>query len=669
MSAPVTESELFAALRGYASTLEVQFLMEEELRKFQEKTLPRLLADAVRGADGDASSPKELNPSATISTADAKAHVGTASTDLLSSLSASAHSTADAVAAHSSSPSRQASVSDSEWVRTFLKVHVDDAVACRLPAMVAEEVQRQLRSVNTPVGRPSSPSPKDSEPASAAQDSGSHSGAAGVRAARGLPPLPPPPTSPPPAPSLSQPTHAQIVEKGETAAAAASCAPSAADEARRQREQILSAIEDIERQVNRLQRTVDQAMDNEDARRRRWKCLCAALDKRMKTSQRGNSTETESSSAEGASPAQPPLHIRLEQLLDNEAEELLLDTLGNLVASIHRAATAASASHGSSPASAPRPSVASQASRDAVSDYVKSPLPLGEVPPTTSPVLSAKPRSAPMRAADSVGRGSLNSDEPPPPPPATAPSTATRTQFFLLHPTSEPAPAGAAAATAARPETPASPPQQPAGVCKGVRSITTRGSVSTTAPSSISASLSSLPVLAEDIMPDSTPAAVFDGATHHNGLDGTAVRRPASTPRRPADSVVRESTGRGQAGYPASARASSLLLSSAAATAAANALTRPIKLGIDAVNIPSGVLPDALGKHGAVCVHSVVPHQLAAQAGVCHGDVLLAVGGRRVQSCEQLRDVLAAVPPTQDSLTVELYRHAAHQILTVVLRP
>lgn len=111
-----------------------------------------------------------------------------------------------------------------------------------------------------------------------------------------------------------------------------------------------------------------------------------------------------------------------------------------------------------------------------------------------------------------------------------------------------------------------------------------------------------------------------------------------------------------------------------AATAAAPSKTssaassRPITLGIDAVNVPPGVLPDALGKHGAVRVQSVSPRQLAEKAGVCRGDIFLSVDHRRVRSCEQLRDVLSLVPPQQDAVAVELYRHTAHQIITVLLR-
>ncbi|KPA75894.1 hypothetical protein ABB37_08073 [Leptomonas pyrrhocoris] len=621
---------------------------------------------------------------------------------------------------HSRSPpvSRHAAAPDTEWVQTFLKAHVDDTVARRLPTMIAQEVRRQLRGVHpvavaasssfSPSPSPSSSPPRDGGRVRAAStatgtisSSGSNGGGAvDLRAAVGLPPLPPPP---PPANALDD----EIAEKRAASSSPSSHIPSPADEARRQRAQILSAIEDIERQVNALQRTVDQAADDGDLRRRRWACLCAALDTRMKASLRADrSKEVAGSPVVAAEQAELPFHLRLEHLLDLKEETALLSTLERVVGCLLPATATSAANEGGASATARRNPVTSPVNTDPMHRPVRSLSHFYGEGATASPVLPtqqlnyAEQHPHPQQQFSSlspsmpspIGPAPPSSGEPPSPQPV-APSGATRG----LHPrVVPPKPEATSTATAVLSEPQPRPPLQHGNVSRGVRSITTKGAVVAASPPSAPSNVKSPSTYASDAPANVSSISDFDGSTRPNGLGGTAVRRPVLAPYECVDSTTtRDGTGRvqtddrhrarrtasagaslaprtaGTAGPPAQPsahREATTLHQGPLASSHATAATRSITLGIDAVNVPAGVLPDALDRHGAVRVQSVAPHQLAEKAGLCRGDILLSVDRRGIQSCEQLRDVLTAVPPTQSSLAVELYRHTAHQIITVLLK-
>jgi S1-C subfamily serine protease len=733
MSAPVTENELFTALRGYASTLEVQYMIEEELKKFQEKTLPKLLDDAVGGGwsgSGRGATTAPASPPAS------PAHHSSHAVAPSSSLSSGA------AFGHASTP-------DAEWVQTFLKAHIDDTVARRLPTMIAQEVRRQLQSAIGAGAVDNASNTRSEENSSGTIDnnnqsnSGSSStGAADLRSAVGLPPLPPPlAASFSAAAASSRPAHVEWPEDNTKTVEAASVAQpsppsplppaSPTAEARRQRAQILSAIEDIELQVNSLQRAVDRVAEEGEQRQRRWAFLCATADKQLRRTSKADAT----TAAESPDPSQRPLHERLEKILDSRQEALLLDTLEALLTALlpTRPPPAVerhvqSLSRASHEPSASSPNLVARRLSDAD---------LSSSPSQPQQQLQSSPEVSPMRADGLAGRSSLYNSEPPSPPP-TAPFSTTRAQDR------NPLPAPSTVTHPAPPPPPPLQPPQHVGAVKGVRSITTKGSAATS-PSSGPASVKSLPTFPGDGLPIAslaTAVGVGEGgsgsnpqalppfpshfhAHHSSGLEGTAVRRPAPSPRECVDPVMQDGNGcapdhqhqeyqhllrhrsprrlassvsslpsansaRGCAAaatkYAGASTMScdaeglsnnsnnsttlppsvSQLKSSAAASASTSA--RHITLGIDAVNVPAGVLPDALGRQGAVRVQSVAPRQLAAKAGVCRGDILLSVDGRHVRSCEHLRDVLLAVPPTQNTLAVELYRHTAHQILTVQMR-
>ena len=789
MSAPVSENELFAALRGYASTLEVQLMIEEELKKFQEKTLPKLLAQAVSNnnsshhenhSGGDATTRDEAGSSTPDNKASEPAH----------------NETSINTTVPSSSPS--SSPPNAEWVQTFLKAHVDDTVARRLPTMIAQEVQRQLRSMNAAAAAATPPPQNDSHAtldglssnstshsnhlnstgmsggSSAVNYTNAGSSAVDLRSSMGLPPLPPPaPASTPPL--RPTPTH-ESVTSSSTASPAAAAAPSpgaggaantsssAADEARRQREQILFAIEDIERQVNSLQRAVDDAVDAQEARGRCWAFFCAALDTRMQAQEDRGAAET-----------LPCLQARLQRQLEDQQAEALLTTLETVMTCLRPQQHQQQQNRGNEESSgvstpAPRGTAASPNSAEVVAAataalrHVPSSSPLPQDLPTSTSTLnverhtnpsnlrgmpppqqqqqssSSSPETPPLRTDGPLGRGSVcsSSGEPPSPPP-TAPDYAATVKSETTTMTKNAADTATWTAVPAF-AAPSSPPLPHfAGLNRGVRAITTRGAAATST-SSASSSVKSLPTTASDAPPilSLTPTSVDVSAGQRGGLGGTAVRRPAPSPWECVDPLSRDQQPlpqqQQQSSLPSASRhhhrqysptrttspsaaatSSSLLAaariavepveattlrradnatmydgninltlsrlshtknstSPATATAAATvaseptANARPITLGIDAVNVPAGVLPEALGRHGAVRVQSVTRRQLAEKAGLCRGDVVLSVDGRSVRSCEQLRDVLNAVPPSQDSLTVQLYRHTAHQVITVLLK-
>ncbi|KAK7196313.1 hypothetical protein NESM_000567400 [Novymonas esmeraldas] len=612
MSAALTENDLFGALRGYASTLEVQYMIEEEVRRFQEKVLPRLLAEAMSTTPTSASAPPP--PSRT-----------------------------GAVAA--------GSAPDSEWVQTFLQAHVDDVLGRRLPGMIAEEVQRQLRRADA--GAPPE-SNADAAPAVSPPREEAAAPAAGGRARAGLPPLPPSPPRPP-----LRDTVAAGAERGpakhQRDEALPAALSSAQEEGRRQRERILSAIADVEHQVNGMQRDLNEAMHQQRLSRCRLEYLCESL---------------QNSGADAAGLATPPpLFNALEQALDDRQADQVRAHLASAVQCLLRAPAEA---RGDGVADAAERPVAHAGAAPQLS--ARSPTRLRHDAPSsalatavrdTTTTTAVVQRAAP--APSSTGTSGLPRSSPvsPPSPPPTAPSSTptARTLTYAHHTVTTATRTAATTATTTSGTTggvatsAAAVAQPPA---KSVRSITTRGAAAAVAakaaspPPSASPPAESLPsasITASAGAPPPPPALRQRSREPQDDAAAVApVTRPAPTPRDCVDPRTRERARHGAGGAQPT-----------------NGTPRTVVLGIDAVNVPSGVLPGALGRQGAVRVQAVAPHQLADRAGVCRGDVLLVVNQHPVGSCEQLRDVLAAVPPAQSLVAVDLYRHTAHQILSVTL--
>lgn len=684
MSAPLTENDLFGALRGYASTLEVQYMIEEEVKKFQEKVLPRLLTEALAA--------KSPAPSTTATTArDANGAGGVSDAPANNGQAAGAAVASSPLRLSSSSPSASpvAGVGlaaphtpDAEWAQTFIKAHVEDALSRCLPTMIAAEVQRQLRGA-------------------------SDAAAAVVAAARsrvGLPPLPPSPPRPPLAPprdGTAATAPAADAALGSSLAHThhrdADGAP-AQDEGRRQRERILGAIADIEHQVNGMQRELNVVLQQQQRTRCRLESLCDALEP--------PAPAAPGHTAGAAETASESLCTALERALDEREVSVVRTRLATALVGLLPAPAPAP------PPPSARPTLSANASAtDAMESSGQWPSVshatvvslLPPTPPATGPIRDGPPRlslrsparlhrdpgaTSPLAAPLASGPAFLNTVAPrvssplrspsqtSPSPPAVPPFHAALSSSVTAR-TLDFARTDAAATTAA-----AVLPARP------VRAITTRGAARDGASSAVAASLP------QSVTTSPSPPPALRRPTRLPSDDASAAAAAAAAAAAPPTLTPRERTGsdtRGRATTAAAAtgttapprrtsqgsfppplaamRGSPTKLSGSPL----NSPTRPrggraVVLGVDAVNIPAGMLPGALGRQGAVRVQSVAARQLAERAGIYRGDVLLSVDRRAVRSCEELRDVLAAVPLSQSAVAVELYRHTAHQIITVTLR-
>ncbi|CAJ1986692.1 hypothetical protein conserved [Leishmania donovani] len=667
MSAPLTEHNLFSALREYASRLEVQYMIEEEVKKFQEKVLPRVLSEAFATASHAAAAESTASGDA------AGAASRTVSSSPLSKTAAPSHATA---------------TPNSDWVRTFLKAHVDDVLSRQLPPMIVREVQQQLRNANGSALAPSSssgspPCGESSVPAAAA------------RARAGLPPLPPSPRSSRSPPCETTPVPAGRItpeHRGGGNRDLTLLASAADDEGRRQRKQILNAIADIEHQLQGVQRELDEVVHQQRLSRCRFEYLCETLH------------GTGLSSAAESTPSS--LCVALEQALDDRKADVVRARLAAMLQGLlpppaepHSGKGAeirneAALTRGSSPSLAPQDgrllsaSLASAKSYAVPSSGHNTPPQLLDRSPSC---LRGDAQSSPL-----VTTGAVEAPPAQPPyssgmPPVNSAPASARTLTYARH-----GDASAAVAGAVRPAA--------AALSRAHRSITTRG----TAASAAAAKVASPPpppppsvVTTNETAPPPLPV-LRQKSRARPDADGV-VSRPAPLPQACADPSMRERAARDTHAttsmrmadscatgatttaptanctdpsnacfrsslYHSVASSSITSVASPREAAAAGGAPRAMVLGIDAVDIPPGVLPGALGRQGAVRVESVTPLQLAERAGVCRGDVLLSVANRPVGSCEQMRAALAAVRATQTPVTLEVYRHTIQEIVFITLQ-
>ncbi|GET86431.1 hypothetical protein, unknown function [Leishmania tarentolae] len=649
MSAPLTENNLFSVLREYASRLEVQYMIEEEVKAFQKKVLPRILSEAFTTASDAAET--------------------TSQTFLPPSFSAAA-------------PSPAATIPDSEWVQTFLKAHVDDVLGRRLPSMIAQEVQQQLRNAVGGALAPSSLSgspPYDDSPVPVAS----------ARARAGLPPLPPSPH-----PSQSPPCETTPVSAGRRTPEPqgddnrdSTLGSSAAhDEGRRQREKILNAVADMDRQLKGLQREVDEVVHHQRLSRCRLEYFCETL--------QGTALSL------GAESKPPSLCVALEQALDDRKTDVVRARLASIlqgllllptepdsgrVADIHNETVF---SYGGSSSLAPQVgrlshnSLASVKADAVPSSSHETPLPLQH-----------RSSSCVHRDAQAPSLIATGAIEAPP---------AKSLYSSGMHPVNS-APTSAHTLTDA-PHGDASETAAP--LPKAQRSIKTRGTAASAATTKAvspsprpSMQQSSALLTANETAPPPLPLLRQQSCAPLDA--GGTVSQSAPLTQMCADMSLRKRFSRGthetvsmqvSAGSatdvtstpsPASCTdharvcfrgsqcrrvpSSSTPVASPREVATARGAPPDVVLGIDAVDIPSGVLPGTLGQRGAVRVESVSPLQLADRSGVCRGDVLLSVNHRPVGSCEQLRTVLRALRATQLSVAVELYRHTIQEIIMITL--
>ncbi|CBZ24331.1 hypothetical protein, unknown function [Leishmania mexicana MHOM/GT/2001/U1103] len=659
MSAPLTEHNLFSALREYTSRLEVQYMIEEEVKKFQEKVLPRVLSEALTTASHAAAAAES-----------------TAGGDAAGATSRNASSSPPF---NTEAPSHATATPNSEWVRTFLKAHVDDVLSRQLPPMIVREVQQQLRNANGGglAASSSSGSPPGGE---------SSVPPAAARARAGLPPLPPSPhpsrsppreTTPVPA-ARSTPEH-----RGDGNRDVALLAPAADDEGRRQRKQILNAIADIEHQLQDVQRELNEVVHQQRLSRCRFEYLCETLQ------------GTGLSPAAESTPSS--LCVALEQALDNRKADVVRARLAAILQGLLPPPTEPHSGRGAA----------------IHNEAALTPGNSSSLAPQDGRLLSASLASAKSYAVPSSGHNTppqlpdrspscLRGDVQSPP---LVPSGAVEAPTPLPRNSSRMAPVNSAPASA-RSLTDArhgDASGAAAALSKAHRSITTRGtaaSAATTKAVSLPPPPSALVTTDETAPP---PLPVLRQQSHARPDAGGAVSRPAPLPQVCVDPSMRERAGRdthatasmGMADGSATAATTTVppanctdpsnaclrsalyhsipsssinSIASSREAAAAGGTPRAVVLGINAMDILPGVLPGALSRQGAVRVESVTPLQLAERAGLCRGDVLLSVANRPVGSCEQLRAALTAVRATQPSVALEVYRHATQEIVFFTLQ-
>lgn len=641
-------------------------MIEEEVKKFQEKVLPRVLSEAFATASY------------------AAAAESTASGD---AAGAASRTVSSSPPSNTAAPSHATATPNSDWVRTFLKAHVDDVLSRQLSPMIVREVQRQLRSVNGSALAPSS--------SSGSQPCGESSvPAAAARARAGLPPLPPSPR-----PSRSPPCETTPVLAGRSTpeyrmdgnSDLTMLASAADDEGLRQRKQILNAIADIEHQLQDAQRELDEVVHQQRLSRRRFEYLCETL-QGMGLSPAAENTPSS-------------LCVALEQALDDRKADVVRARLAAILQGLlppptepHSGKGAeirneAALTCGSSPSLAPQDGRLLSASLASTKSYAVQSSG-HDTPPQlldrSSSCLRGDAQSPPL-----VTTGAVEAPPAQPPYSSGMPSVnstpaSARTLTYARH-----GDASAAAAGAVRPAA--------AALSRAHRSITTRG----TASSAAAAKAASLPpppsalVTTNETAPP--PLPVLRQPSRARPDADAVVSRPAPLPQACVDQSMREravrdthaptsmrmadssATAATTTAPPASCTGpsnacfrSSLYhsvpspsitsVASSREAAAAGEAPRAVVLGIDAVDIPPGVLPGSLGRQGAVRVESVTPQQLAERAGVCCGDVLLSVANRPIGSCEQMQAALAAVRATQPSVALEVYRHTIQEIICVTLQ-
>lgn len=207
----LTEGALLRYLQNYVSALEVQFMIDESLKKFAAANANASNSSSSSGGGGNGGGGPSPPPAAGRREADAA------------------------------------------WLETLVRSQVEEDIRQQLPAMVREEVERQLRAKS---------------------------------AAR--PPIPPSPSSssPPPLPPQQQKQRESVAPPPPSSAAVGSeeGAPDSADteedeevSGRRQRQQILAAVRDVEHHLSALQRSLNDVAHAQRQAQRRAEGLCAAL--------------------------------------------------------------------------------------------------------------------------------------------------------------------------------------------------------------------------------------------------------------------------------------------------------------------------------------------------------------------------------------------------------
>lgn len=129
-----------------------------------------------------------------------------------------------------------------------------------------------------------------------------------------------------------------------------------------------------------------------------------------------------------------------------------------------------------------------------------------------------------------------------------------------------------------------------------------------------------------------------------------------------ADHGIRDTAPRTYRG-PAGVRGASL---AKAALPSGNVL-----LGIEAITVPPGVLPQRMGQRGGVRVLSVEPGELGERVGLRAGDVVVAVCANGtplspVETCGELVDSLR-VALHYENVSIEVYRHNSQGVLRLSL--
>ncbi|KAG5488358.1 uncharacterized protein JKF63_07953 [Porcisia hertigi] len=662
MSAPLTESDLFSALSGYASKLEVQLMIEEEVKRFQKTMLPQLLSDAL-GASPQAKAVQEgCMPS----------------------------SSTTAV------PSHGTVIPNSEWVQMFLKAHADDVLSRELPAMIALEVRRQLHRETggaqvESAAAASSPSPPQGE--SVAQT-------ATPSARAGLPPLPSCASLPPLAP-LREATGASAEaspagKQGSVERGCTSPVPTPCDEGRRQREQILNAIADMEHELKDMQRDVDRVSQQQKLSRCRFEYLCEVL-------QGTGSCLTPKSELS-------TLCVALEKALDDRQGDVVRARLTEILRGLLPPPAVA---HPGKGAAVQDPATVLLSSRSSVIPQDDLLL-CGSLTSVASYALTNSCRDAPSQPLPhffsqlhheppSPSLGSLGGVGALPAQAAYASlispvNCATRSPRILTHTRHVDATVKAASAGE----------HAAAAPVRALRSITTRGSAESTAtaagatPAPLASAqqpsasmtthptdLSSSPGLRQHSYTQNEastaalplaplPQECIDSRMSKSAVEETRARAPRQAVDDPATTAMAAPRSASRARHSKGPLDGALHhgVSSPSTTAAAfpseaggsGRVSRAAVLGVDAVNLPSGLLPGVLGRRGAVRVQSLAPQELAERAGVCCGDVLLAVDHRPVCNCTELRDALEAVPVTQKSIPVQIYRQSIDQLVCVTLQ-
>lgn len=216
--APLQKCDLFTILRGYPSTLEVQLMIEQAIAALAKEDLPR--SQAATDRHEEISSTKQTAPSPS----------------------------------HSWAPSAP----DMAWLHTLLKAEVESDIMSQLPGLVKEAVAKQLRSA-APQG---DVLPHTTLPLTADIPT----------SGPGRPPITP---IVPSRSVSSQGSTTSSISVAVTSPVVAS--PSGEDNATRQRERILSAIHDVEHQVNTLQRRVNELSHQQRTAHLRFGRFCVAL--------------------------------------------------------------------------------------------------------------------------------------------------------------------------------------------------------------------------------------------------------------------------------------------------------------------------------------------------------------------------------------------------------